>query len=170
MIDKEKGFAALGKLVAAGAASASDTDKYRRTVDSGLSYADVIVMELGAEMGMRYLKEEFIQHFHFTKEKLYFDKLSVPEVLLAENSNGPEREPWHKGLYSALSGPKKFQQESAEPWHPSLRNTFAPDPDVAFWFNKHPKFFEEAIKILSTVDGKKSPREEDIDKLAEGGR
>lgn len=166
MIDKKAGYEALGKLVSAGAASASDTDKYRRSVDSGLSYADVIVMELGAEVGMRYLKEEFVQALHFTGQKLPFDKLSVPEVLLVENS---DKEPWHKGKYSTLSGPKKFQQEAAEPWHPSLRGIFAPDAEVSLWFNKHPKFFEEAIKILATVDGKKPPREEDLDKLA-GGR
>ena len=162
MIDKDKGYKALGQLIAAGVSSQSDTDKYRSTVDKGMSYADVILAELGGEVGLRYLQEEFVQHFHFTKEKLHFDTLSVPEVLLIENS---DKEPWHKGKYSTLSGPKKFQEEAAEPWHASLRNTFAPDPDVALWFNNHPKFFNDAVRIQATVTGKKPPSEEDISKL-----
>lgn len=165
MIDKEKAYAALGQLVASGAVTQADTDKYRRTVDNGMSYASVIVTELGGEVGMRYLQEEFVQALHFTKKRVEFDKLSVPEVLLIENSNV---EPWHKGRYSALSGVKKFQEEAAEPWHASLRGTFAPDPEVSLWFNKHPKFFEDAIKIQATVTGKRGPNEGDIDKLARG--
>jgi hypothetical protein len=164
-IDKKAGYEALGKLVKSGAISGSDVDKYRRTVDNGLSYADVIVMDLGADVGMRYLREEFVQHFHFTGQRLPFDKLSVPEVLLIENS---EKEPWHKGAYSTLSWPKRLQQEAAEPWHPSLRKTFAPDADVSLWFNNHPKYINEAVKILATVDGKKPPSEDDIAKLAAG--
>lgn len=165
MIDKQRGYEALGKLVVSGTLKPGDSDKYRRGVDDGLSYADVILMELGAEVGLRYLQEEFVQHFHFHKRKLYFDTLSVPEVLLIEDS---QEEPWHKGGYSGQTGPKKFQQEAAEPWHPSLRGLFAPDPDVALWFNNHPKFINEAVKILATVDGKKAPNERDIEKLARG--
>jgi hypothetical protein len=162
MIDKEAGFKALGKLIAAGVASQSDVDKYRSTVDRGMSYADVILAELGKDVGLRYLQEEYVQALHFAGLRLPFDKLSVPEVLLIENS---EKEPWHKGRYSTLSGPKKFQEEAAEPWHASLRNTFAPDPDVALWFNNHPKFFNDAVRIQATVTGKKPPSEEDISKL-----
>jgi hypothetical protein len=165
MIDQQKGYAALGKLIAAGVVTASDADKYRRSVDEKFSLAQVIVTDLGADVGMRYLREEFVEHLHFTKQRLMLDKLSVPEFLLIENS---EVEPWHKGQFSMLSFPKKFQQEAAEPWHPSLRGTFAPDADVALWFNNHPKYINEAVKILATVDGGKPPREEDIAKLARG--
>lgn len=165
MIDKEKGYKALGALIAAGAVSQSDVDKYRRSVDAEMSYADVILAELGAEVGLRYLQEEYVQALHFAKLKLPFDTLSVPEVLLIENS---DKEPWHKGKYSALSGPKKFQEEAAEPWHASLKSTFTPDPDVALWFNNHPKFFDDAVRIQATVTGKKPPSESDIAKLGAG--
>jgi hypothetical protein len=165
VIDQKKGFEALGMLIKSGVVSASDADKYRRSVDEKFSYAQAVVIELGAEVSMRYLREEFVEHLHFTGKKLPFDTLSVPEVLLIENS---EVEPWHKGRFSALSTPKKFQQEAAEPWHASLRSMFTTDPDVALWFNNHPKYINEAVKILATVDGKKPPREEDIAKLARG--
>lgn len=163
MIDKKKALEALGELLRNGKAEPEHVEKYKKSVEAGMSYADVIVTELGAETGMRYLQEEFVQALHFTKKRVEFDKLSVPEVLLIENS---KVEPWHNGEYSLLSGPKKFQQEAAEPWHPSLRHMFAPDPNVSFWFNNHPKFFEDAVKILATVNGNKPMNEGDIEKLA----
>lgn len=165
MIDKDKGYKALGALIAAKAVSPSDVDKYRLGVDRGLSYADVILAELGEEVGLRYLQEEYVQAIHFARLRLPFDTLSVPEVLLIENS---DKEPWHKGKYSALSGPQKFQEEAAEPWHASLKSTFTPDPEVSLWFNNHPKFFDDAIRIQATVTGKRPPSEEDIAKLGAG--
>jgi len=165
MIDKEKGFQALGKLVAAGVASPADAEKYKKGLDAGMSFADLIVSELGGDVGLRYLQEEFVQAIHFLKRRIEFDKVSLPEVLLVENSKD---ELWHKGKFSTLSFPKKFQEEAAEPWHPSLRKHFAPDPEVALWFNNHPKFFDDAIKILATVNGETPPNEEDIAKLNQG--
>lgn len=163
MIDKKKAMEALGGLIKQGRAEPADATKYQKSVDQGLSYADVILLELGEETGSSYLKEEFVQALHFSKRRVEFDKLSVPEILLIENS---EFEPWHKAEYSLLSGQKKFEQEAAEPWHPSLRKKFIPDPEVSMWFNRHPRFFEESIKILATVYGKTPPNEEDLTKLS----
>lgn len=165
MIDKKKAIDALGMLVREKKATVGDIEKYKKSVEAGLSYAELIVMELGPDIGFRYLQEEFVQALHFTGKRVEFDKLSLPEVLQIENSSV---EPWHKGEYSLLSGPKKFQQEAAEPWHPSLRGMFAPDADVSAYFNRHPKFFDEAVKILTTVNGNRPPNEEDLKKLTRG--
>lgn len=163
MIDKKKAMEALGTLIKQGRAEPADATKYQKSVDQGLSYADVILLELGDEVGTAYLKEEFVQALHFTKQRVEFDKLSVPEILLIENS---KVEPWHDAKYSLLSGQKKFEQEAAEPWHPSLRKKFVPDPSISMWFNKHPRFFEEGVKIVATVYGKQPPSEDDLSKLS----
>ena len=163
MIDKRKAMEALGTLIKQGRAEPADAAKYQKSVDQGLSYADVILLELGEEVGAAYLKEEFVQALHFAKKKIEFDKVSVPEVLLIENS---DLEPWHDKKYSLLSGQKKFEQEAAEPWHPSLRKKFVPDPAVSLWFNRHPRFFEEAMKVLTTVYGKTPPNEDDLAKMS----
>jgi hypothetical protein len=162
VIDKKKAMDALGQLMKQGQASPEDVAKYQKSVDAGMSYADVIVAELGAETGMRYLQEEFVQALHFLKRKIEFDKVSLPEILLVENSSD---EPWHKAKYSLLPGHKKFQEEAAEPWHPSLRGTFAPDPAVSMWFNQHPRFFQDSVKILKTVYQNQPPNEDDLARL-----
>lgn len=164
MIDKAKAVAAIAKMVQEGRASQEDAQKYQKTVDLGLSYADLILSELGKEMGTRYLQEEFVQGLELEKKRLPFDTLSVPEVLLLEN-----KEPWHRASYSALPGAKKFSQEAAEPWHPSLRSRFSPDPEVSAWFNSHPQYFEMGVRILATVYRDTAPSEEDLAKLARGG-
>jgi hypothetical protein len=163
MIDKRKAMEALGTLIKQGRAEPADAAKYQKSVDQGLSYADVILLELGEEVGAAYLKEEFVQALHFSKKRIEFDKVSVPEILLIENS---DLEPWHDKKYSLLSGQKKFEQEAAEPWHPSLRKKFAPDADVSLWFNRHPRFFEEAVKVLTTVYGRTPPNEDDLAKMS----
>lgn len=163
MIDKKKAMEALGTLIKQGRAEPSDATKYQKSVDQGLSYADVILLELGEEVGAAYLKEEFVQALHFAKKRVEFDKVSVPEILLIENS---DLEPWHDKKYSLLSGQKKFEQEAAEPWHPSLRKKFVPDPTISLWFNRHPRFFEESVKILTTVYGKTPPNEDDLAKMS----
>lgn len=163
MIDRVKALEALGKLIKDGQAEPSDAAKYRKGVDAGMSFADVIVAELGGDMGMRYLQEEFVQALHFLKRRIDFDKVSLPEILLVENSKD---EPWHKAQFSLLSFQKKFEQEAAEPWHPSLRKKFVPDPAISMWFNQHPRFIEESVKVLTTVYGKTPPNEDDLAKLS----
>lgn len=163
MIDKKKAMEALGTLIKQGRAEPTDATKYQKSVDQGLSYAEVVLLELGGEVGEAYLKEEFVQALHFAKRRVEFDKVSVPEILLIENS---DLEPWHDKKYSLLTGQKKFEQEAAEPWHPSLRKKFVPDQAVSLWFNKHPRYFEESVKILATVYGKQPPSEDDLAKIS----
>lgn len=150
MIDQNKGMDAAAQLVVRGLATEEEAKKYAVMVQQGISYAQLMVTELGKEMGVRFLAEEYVQHRELADQKLPsgFDNLSVPEVLLLEDA---DEEPWHEKGYTRLPGEAKFRQEAAEPWHPSLRKKYPPDPKVSAWFNEHPEYFNVAMKILGIV-------------------
>lgn len=146
---KAAGKSAIATLFKDGKLSTEDATRLSQMTERGVSYADLMIAELGKEIATRYLAEEYVQHIEFTGEGLAFDKLSVPEVLMIENE---QEEPWHQGAYSLLPGQKKFEQEAAELWHASLRKKgYKPDLDVTKWFNEHPAYSNIALKILKTV-------------------
>lgn len=144
-IDKEKAGKALEELVKAGL-SREHVVFYANTVEQDLSYAHFCITAMGSAVGDRYLSEQFVEFLEYGV-KVEFDKISVPEVILAEVT---QRQDWHKPAHFA-NAEAFFNAESGEPWHPSLRAKYKATPDVAAWFNDRPYSFKLAVKILTTV-------------------
>lgn len=143
-IDKEKAGKALeglSKLI-----SGPPLVFYANTVEQGLSYADFCFNTLSQDVGKQYLSEQYVEYLE-SNVKAAFDKISVPEVILAELS---QRQDWHKPEHFA-NAEAFFSAEASEPWHPSLRAKYKPTPDAATWFNDRPYSFKLAVKILTTV-------------------
>jgi len=144
-IDKEKAGKALEGL--AKLIPGPQVIFYANTVEQGLSYADFCLQTLGLEAGNRYLAEQYVEYLEYMV-KAAFDKISVPEVVLAELSAKQE---WHKPANFATAE-SFFSAEAGEPWHPSLRGKYTkPTPEVTTWFNDRPYSFKLAVKILTTV-------------------
>lgn len=151
MISKMKAFRALSELVERGLLTPDQAKNYEGMIEEAVSYRKLMISELGSLTGELYLKEEEAQHFVLHKIRLPLAKLSVPEVLLAEDDL--EMEPWHNERYSESPAKAKFSAEAGEPWHISLLDRFRPDPQVVEWFRKRPRYEGAAERILKIAYG-----------------
>jgi len=145
-ISVDRATKALNILIRKGLISTDQIPGYRSMVKSGLSYKGLMLAELGKIIGTYYIAEEEAQHDVLHSMKLNLAHMSVPEVLLLEDTF--VLEPWHQEAYSIISGTDKFQQEAAEPWHVSLREKYRPDKTVLKWFKTHPEYIPRIPQIL----------------------
>lgn len=143
-IDKEKAGTALEGL--AKLIPGPQVIFYANTVEQDLSYAEFCLQTLGPKVGERYLSEQYVEYLEYMV-KAAFDKVSVPEVVLAELSG---KQDWHKADNFATVE-ALFSAEAGEPWHPSLREKYKPTPEVTTWFNDRPFSSKLSIRILTTV-------------------
>jgi hypothetical protein len=120
-------------------------------VDNRLSFKGLMIAELGKIVGTYYVAESEAQYSVLHSTTLDLGHISVPEVLVLEDS--PQFEPWHSDSFAILAGRDKFRYEAAEPWHVSLREKYKPDPDLKAWFTRNPAYEAKTPLILKKAYG-----------------
>ncbi len=153
MISRKRGLSSLESLIEDGKLTPDAAIPYRKMVEDGLSYKNLMLAELGTVLGELYCMEEEAQALVKLGLKVDLAQMSVPEILWVEDSASSE--PHHLEHYSELTTRKKFEEEAAEPWHKSLLERFRPDKRVLAYFANvdHHKETKAILRIAYGIRG-----------------
>lgn len=151
MISRKLARNALRVLMEKGLITPDQAKVYDGIVEEGISYRAFMMAELGKITGELYVREEEAQHLAVHGIRVPLDKVSVPEMLVLEDD--PSAEPWHNERFAEKSSKERFEQEAAEPWHPSLLDRFRPDPGVLAYFKANPEYGKYRSSILKMAYG-----------------
>lgn len=151
MISRKRAHHALSVLVDRGFITPDQAKGYDGLIEEGISYRAFMMAELGKITGELYIREEEAQHLAIHGLRIPLDKVSVPEVLVLADEISVE--PWHNERFSEKPSKERFEQEAAEPWHPSLMARFRPDPGVLAYFKAHPEYAKFRSAILKMAYG-----------------